>query len=121
MAEEKNFENSVKRYLESIGIYPAGCPAQKMDQPTGWYFKVWGGGFQKSGIPDMIINAHGTFVAIELKAQKGKISPLQKLNIDRIRSTYGVACVLYPSGFDAFKADMQLVLEGTGGLFDIYK
>ena len=44
-----------------------------------WYLNVHGGGrFQKSGIPDLIICHNGKFLGLELKAPKGKASPLQK-------------------------------------------
>ena len=104
MAQEKTFENHVKKWLHSIGIYPAGYPQNKMTvEPVGWYFKVWGGGFQKSGIPDLIINVNGYFVAAELKAPDGTASELQLLNVRRINEACGFAFVLYPSAFNSFK------------------
>lgn len=104
MAEEKAFENQVKRYFHSIGIYPAGCPVQdRTARQTGWYFKMWGGGMGRAGIPDLICCICGRFVAIELKAQRGRTSPLQDINLDLIRGGGGSAIVLYPSGFERFK------------------
>lgn len=112
MAEEKNFEHKVERFLQECGIYPAGFPEDKMIAPAnGWYFKVWGGGFQKSGIPDLILNVHGLFVAVELKAEHGRPSELQKLNTNRIRDSGGEACFLYPSGFEDFQSDITDILE----------
>ena len=66
MAEEKNFENKVKKYLSSIDAY---------------YFKVWGGGYQQAGIPDVICCKNGIFIGIELKSTNGKATELQKYNI----------------------------------------
>jgi hypothetical protein len=115
MAEEKNFEHKVERFLQGCGIYPAGFPEDKITTtPVGWYFKVWGGGFQKSGIPDLICNIKGHFVAVELKAETGRPSALQKLNTNRIRDSGGDACFLYPSGFEDFKRDIKNLL-GEGG------
>ena len=38
MAEEKNFENRIKRWFHSVGIYPAGYRKDKMVVPQkGWY------------------------------------------------------------------------------------
>ena len=55
MAEEKLFEGQIKKHFHSVGIYPAGYPTDRMNAPmVGWYTKIWGGGFQKSGIPDLI-------------------------------------------------------------------
>lgn len=112
MAGEKLFENRVKRYFETMGIYPAGCPEDKINAPPiGWYFKVWGGGFQKSGIPDIIANVNGVFVAIELKADAGRASELQKLNISRINQSNGIGVILWPSGFDDFKKLIEEVIQ----------
>ena len=103
MAAEKQFENKVKRFLQSEGIYPAGFPEHKMvAEHTGWYFKVWGGGFQKSGIPDLILNIKGYFVAVELKAPDGTASELQIMNVRRINQSGGFAFVLYPSAYNDF-------------------
>lgn len=104
MAEEKLFENKIKRFFHSIGVYPAGFPRDKMDAPLiGWYFKVWGGGFQKSGIPDIIACVNGITLAIEVKATRGRPSELQKLNVKRINEAGGIAIILYPEGFDELK------------------
>ena len=38
MPAEKLFENKVKKYLVSKGIYPLGTPRDKMSlKPTGYY------------------------------------------------------------------------------------
>lgn len=104
MAEEKTFENKIKKYLHSMGIYPAGYASDKMNAPAiGWYTKIWGGGFQKSGIPDLICCINGIMVAIEVKATKGRASELQKLNVSRINQANGIAIILYPEGLEDFK------------------
>lgn len=109
---EKTFENRVKKWLHSVGIYPAGYPENKMDAaPVGWYFKVWGGGYQRSGIPDIILNVRGYFVAAELKAPDGSASELQLLNVRRINQAQGFAFVLYPSAFGAFKDFIEGLLR----------
>lgn len=103
MAEEKLFESRVKAFLISERIYPAGYPREKMEaEVCGWFFKVWGGGYQKAGIPDLIINIRGHFIAVELKAEKGKPSDLQLKNIRMINVSNGSGIILYPSGFDRF-------------------
>jgi Holliday junction resolvase len=88
MAEEKQFENKIKDYLRSRGA---------------WVFKVAGGGFQRSGIPDLLCCLNGKFLAIEVKAERGKPSDLQLWNIEKIRQSGGVACVLYPHQWEEFK------------------
>ena len=109
MAEEKLFENKIKRWFHSVGIYPAGHPTDKMPVPmVGWYTKIWGGGFQKSGIPDILCCINGIFVAVEVKASNGRPSELQKVNVSRINTSGGLALFLYPEGFEHFK---ELVKE----------
>ncbi|MEG2262134.1 MAG: hypothetical protein RSB98_04720 [Raoultibacter sp.] len=104
MASEKRFEQKVRAWLESVGIAAAGTPENEMpDEPRGWYFKVWGGGYQKSGIPDLIINVNGFFVAVELKGETGRASDLQKKNVAMINLSGGLGMILYPQGFERFK------------------
>lgn len=104
MASEKLFENRLKKWLEKQGIYAAGTPQDKKDEPEcGWYFKVWGGGYQKSGIPDLIICVNGFFIAAELKSETGTPSELQKKNTVAINNSNGIATILYPGGFEQFK------------------
>lgn len=110
MAAEKQFETKVKKWLETKGIYAIGKESNKMPvKPIGWYFKVWGGGFQKAGIPDLIASVRGQTVAIELKAQDGHPSDLQIHNVKQMRDSGTDACFLYPSGFEEFKHDLTLI------------
>ena len=112
MAAEKDFENRVKRWLESEGVYAAGTPIQKVTQaPSGWYFKVWGGGLQKSGIPDLILNVNGIFLAVELKSDTGRSTDLQRKNIAAINESSGVGIILYPDGFERFKTIIKGVKQ----------
>ena len=96
MAEEKQFENKVKSYLKS-----KGC----------WVLKTWGGGFLRSGIPDLLICCKGKFIGVELKAEKGKVSPLQKYEIMEIKKAGGLALSLRPSGFDEFKKLIEEIIN----------
>ena len=52
MAGEKNFENRLKKWLESEGVYPLGEPVDRMKAPPcGYYEKRWGGGrYVKAGL-----------------------------------------------------------------------
>ena len=86
--KEKPFETKIRKFLEACGCY---------------VFKVWGGGYQQAGVPDLIICVNGYFVAVEVKGERGKPSPLQIHNIDHIKKAGGVGLVLYPKDFDEFK------------------
>lgn len=89
MAQEKQFEDKVKKYLRE-----QGC----------WLLKYWGGGgYTKSGIPDLLVCCKGWFFGVELKAPNGKPSDLQVYNLRKIDSAGGRAILLYPKDFDLFK------------------
>lgn len=106
MAEEKSFENRVKRYLESIGCYAFGTPNQDISAPViGYYEKRWGGGqFTKSGIPDMHVVLHSVSIELEIKASSGKPSELQLKNLDLInKSSLGYILVEDSSTVDRIK------------------
>jgi|LSQX01.1.fsa_nt_gb hypothetical protein len=112
MASEKIFETRVKKWLAKQGIYAAGTPKNKMEVvEIGWFFKVWGGGYQKSGIPDLLMCVNGFFISVELKAAQGTASELQKLNVARINATGGIGIILYPNGFEEFKEIVKGVIE----------
>ncbi|NEZ96969.1 VRR-NUC domain-containing protein [Clostridium botulinum] len=98
MAAEKKFENEIKKFLS--------------DLPHTWFFKYWAGPYSKSGIPDIIACVGGMFVAIEVKAPKGKPSELQKRNIRLIQESGGVGYILYPKDFLQFKKDMKELIRG---------
>lgn len=112
MAAEKQFEKKIERFLHDNGVYQAGTPTQKMDiLQIGWFTKIWGGGYQKSGIPDLILCVNGIFIGCELKASDGTPSMLQKLNTSKINLSNGIGIILYPEGFEDFKRIMEGVIK----------
>lgn len=96
MAQEKSFENRVKAYLESQGIYAFGTPKQDITIPIiGYYEKRWGGGqFAKSGLPDLHIVVRGKSIESELKAPNGKPSLLQLKNLELINASDSIGHIL---------------------------
>ena len=98
MAEEKQFENRVKRWLKSKGI---------------WHVKYFANSFTPVGTPDILGVVNGRFLAIEVKAERGRTSPLQEYNIKEIQRCGGIAIVLRPSGFEDFKKLIEGVLNDT--------
>lgn len=96
MAAEKNFENKVKQWLESIGVYPLGTGKDKMNiSPCGYYEKRWGGGYSKAGLPDLHIVVNGINLDAELKASNGRPSELQKQKVVQINQSGSIAIILY--------------------------
>lgn len=92
---EKVFENRIKKFLTD-----EGC----------WHVKFFGNGMTRKGVPDILACVNGYFVAIEVKAENGRPSELQKYNVRKIRESGGIAVVLYPSQWDKFKDFMLDIL-----------
>ena len=90
---EGKFQEQVIKYLKSL--------------PNCWYVKIWGGGFMKSGIPDILGVINGRFIALELKAPNGRPSELQKRNIRLINKCGGYGVILYPKDFEEFKEGVK--------------
>lgn len=88
MAQEKQFETKIKRYLDSRGA---------------WYVKFFANAFTPSGIPDILACVNGYFVGIEVKAKSGTPSELQLHQVRKIKDAGGFAFVLYPQKFNDFK------------------
>jgi len=90
MAEEKNLENRLKEFLKS-----EEC----------WYLKYWaGGGFTKSGIPDLLICCNGLFIGAEIKAKNGTPSALQIRALLKIRKAGGIGVLVYPEDELTFRS-----------------
>jgi Holliday junction resolvase len=85
---EKQLQNKVLDFLRHKNI---------------WHVKIWGGGFQRAGIPDILCCVNGRFVAIELKAEGGRVSKLQEYNLTWVKESGGIAMVLRPDGYEDFK------------------
>lgn len=94
--KEKDFETKVKNYLTANHC---------------WWLKTWSNGIQREGVPDLLVCCNRYFLAIELKADKGHASPLQKREINQIRTAGGIAIVLYPDQFDLFTQYIQDLKE----------
>ena len=82
MAEEKRFEERVKSLLKDRGA---------------WVLKTWSGGYQRAGVPDLLVCYKGRFLGIELKAERGRVSSLQQVELRDIRQSGGIGIILRPS------------------------
>lgn len=95
---EKQFEGKVKNFLKE-----QGC----------WFIKYWGGGsYTKAGIPDLLVCCNGYFLGVELKAEHGRPTELQKWNIEQIKKAGGIGIILYPHMFDEFKTLIKDLQKG---------
>lgn len=99
MAEEKIFENKIKDFLKSL--------------PNTWFFKHWAGAYSPKGIPDIIASINGRFVGIEVKASKGKPSPLQIRAVNLINESGGYAVIVYPDQLDDLKIKLLEISRGA--------
>lgn len=94
MAEEKNFEKRIRNYISSIG---------------GWSVKYFANSYTPRGIPDLLCCVNGRFIAIEVKAENGRVSKIQEKTIDDIQNSGGYAFTLKPSEFEWFKEWLEEV------------
>ncbi len=64
--------------------------------PGIFLFKMWGSPFVPAGLPDLIINYRGRFIALEVKLPRksSKPSDIQIKTIERIRRSGGVAGIV---------------------------
>ncbi len=88
MAQEKTFENKIKKYLEAQGCY---------------FVKFFANRMTKVGVPDILACINGYFVAIEVKAQNGRPSDLQLWNREKIREAGGISVIVYPDQWEDLK------------------
>ena len=116
MGLEKQFEQRLKNFLSTIGIYALGTEKQKMlVKPIGYYEKRFANRNTKKGLPDMHICICGVSLEVELKAENGTPSNLQIKMCKQIRESGGHAYIVYPSGFKELK---QIISDTVMGELD---
>lgn len=98
MAREKLFENKIKKFLDDKGA---------------WYVKYFANAYTKSGIPDILCCLNGKFIGIEVKQETGRPSDLQKHHLKDINDKGGFGILLFPSGFERFKKEIDFYLKNN--------
>lgn len=73
----------------------------------GYVLNVAGGTQIPKGTPDLLVCYKGRFIALELKTDTGKTTPLQKEKICDIRRADGYARVLRPKEWETFIAELE--------------
>lgn len=75
--QEKDIVNAILRYLRTV--------------PECFCWKEHGGMYGTAGIPDIICCYKGRFIAFEVKVEKGKLTKLQEIMMQRIKDAKGQA------------------------------
>jgi hypothetical protein len=83
-----------------------------LKEHDAYHFFPASNGLGRAGIPDIIVCAHGYFVAIECKAGKGKTTALQDRELQRIRGAGGVSLVINEHNLDQLK-DLMIAIDSA--------
>jgi len=77
-----------------------------------YYFMPAMGSFGKSGVPDIVACVYGTFVGIEVKADKRKNPPteLQNKNLAEIQAAGGVALVIDANDLEFLRGTLESII-----------
>lgn len=78
-----------------------------MLQKGGFWFFAAVAGRSVAGIPDYICCKRGRFLAIEVKAEGGALTPLQEKTLNDIHMHGGRTFIAWPNNLD----DLQLLLD----------
>jgi penicillin-binding protein-related factor A (putative recombinase) len=73
---EQQIQKKIIDYLKSIGAYTVKTIVTN-----------------SSGTPDLLVSFKGNFIAIEVKAAKGRVSELQKWHLNQIKKSGSIAFV----------------------------
>jgi Holliday junction resolvase len=92
MTPEKKVKNAVAKHLKEIGAY---------------YFFPATGGYGRSGVPDIVGCYEGKFFGIECKAGNNTTTALQKLELEKIEKSAGIAMVVNEDNVATFKEVLQ--------------
>lgn len=112
IAGEKNFENRIKKWLQSKGVYPPNTPKQKIKvKPIGYYEKRFGSQFTINGLPDLHVCVKGHSIDLELKDVRGKPSKAQIKILDNINSWGCEGYLVYPNDWETIKRRIQEVID----------
>lgn len=81
-------ESEVQRWVQDF--------LKKRVGPNLYIFKVPMGQYtSRRGLPDLVMSMYGQFVAIEVKTDVGRLSPLQENEIKTINACGGLATTIY--------------------------
>lgn len=76
-----------------------------------WHCMPMGQMYGKRGVPDFLVCLNGNFVAIEVKAEGGKLSATQKLELNQIGLARGYTFVVYPDNVELLSRMLHELAE----------
>ena len=77
----------------------AKCVAQLKALGAVYFYPVTGG-YGTSGVSDIVACYEGLYIAIECKANKNKLSELQKMFLEKVAAAGGLALMINESNVD---------------------
>lgn len=81
---------------------------RRLKQAGVWCYKVHGSAMSRAGVPDLICCVNGSFVAIEVKTEEGRVSVRQRVEVEAIKRAGGHAVVTW--GMTAADATVDGIL-----------
>jgi Holliday junction resolvase len=81
--------------------------AELLKKYGAYYFFPAMGAFGRAGVPDIVGCYRGDFFAVECKAGKGKTTPLQDAEIEKIRKVSGKAFVINESNLELLETYLK--------------
>lgn len=96
MTPETKVKAKVKKLLDELRIY---------------YFFPATHGYGRSGVPDVVGCFMGLFVAVECKAGRGKLTPLQEMEIAKIIAAGGFTFVAREDNIDELKEKLTCLIQ----------
>lgn len=90
---EKTIENSILNFLKHMGVFCWKNQTTGIYDPAKKVFRKSSNSHHIKGVADILGCIEGRMIAIEVKAEKGKVSPEQRVFLTRINQEGGVAFV----------------------------
>lgn len=74
-----------------------------LNECNAYYVMPVTGGYGNSGAPDFLVCMKGTFVGVECKAGKNRMTKLQEVNSEKILDSGGLFFLVTETTFDKFE------------------
>lgn len=76
-----------------------------------WYCMPMGQLYGKRGVPDFLVCVNGKFLAIETKAEGGKLTAMQKLELRKVAEAGGYNLVVFPAALELLSRMLHELAE----------